>query len=109
MAAAPAVSPGAPYTQHAQGCGRPGEVITLPEVLMTDWNSTVARLGSPAKLLVKEWAKLRYGVFDEHGFRGDPLYPNHYRVQGKWLEDLWEHPEAQTDEDADDSDDRARR
>ena len=84
MAAAPAVSPGAPYTQHAQGCGRAGEVITVPEVLLTDWNSTVARLGSPAKLLTKEWAKLRYGVFDEHGFRGDPLYPNHYRVQGKW-------------------------
>jgi hypothetical protein len=26
--------------------------------------------GNPAKLFVHEWAKLRYGVFDEFGFSG---------------------------------------
>ena len=40
---------------------------------------------SPAKLFVKEWAKFRYGIFDEHGFAGDILYPNFYKVQGKYL------------------------
>ena len=27
------------------------------------------------KLFVHEWAKLRYGVFDEHGYPGDSQYP----------------------------------
>ena len=27
------------------------------------------------KLFVHEWAKLRYGVFDEHGYPGDRQFP----------------------------------
>ena len=46
---------------------------------------TLQQRGSPAKLLVKEWAKFRYGVFEEHGFANDPLYPNFYKVEDKFL------------------------
>ena len=75
----------APYTQHSEACGQPGDLILLPEIFLTDWNSTLERFVSPAKTFVKEWAKYRYGVFDEHGFLGDSLYPNFYKVQGKFL------------------------
>ena len=81
----PAVSPMFPHTQHSQGCGQAGEVITIPETFLSDWNSTLAAVTSPAKVFVKEWAKLRYGVFDEHGYSGDKLYPNYYKVQGQFL------------------------
>ena len=79
------LSPSAPYTGHSLGCGQPGDRITIPEIFFTDWNSTLDRFVSPAKTFVKEWAKFRYGVFDEHGFTGDTLYPNFYKVQGKFL------------------------
>ena len=29
--------------------------------------------------MVREWAKFRYGVFDEVGYAGDPVYPQCYR------------------------------
>ncbi|CAG0921672.1 unnamed protein product [Notodromas monacha] len=29
-------------------------------------------------IMVREWAKYRYGVFEENGFPGDPLYPSFY-------------------------------
>ena len=32
----------------------------------------------PGNIFVHEWAKLRYGVFEEHGYPGDPLYPMYY-------------------------------
>lgn len=32
----------------------------------------------PARLLVKEFAKYRYGVFDEQGYNNDPIYPMCY-------------------------------
>ena len=79
------ISGRAPYTQHSRGCGQPGDRITIPEIFFTDWNSTLDAFVSPAKTFVKEWAKFRYGVFDEHGFTGDTLYPNFYKVQGKFL------------------------
>ena len=81
----PSVSPRFPHTQHSQGCGQPGEQITIPEAFLSDWNSTLGAVTSPAKVFVKEWAKLRYGVFDEHGYPGDKLYPNYYKVQGQFL------------------------
>lgn len=30
------------------------------------------------KALVHEWAKYRYGVFDEFGYNDDPIYPQCY-------------------------------
>lgn len=35
--------------------------------------------------MVHEWFHYRYGVFDESGVNGDPLYPNGYQIS---------HPEA---------------
>lgn len=34
------------------------------------------------KALIQEWAKYRYGVFDESGFVGDDLYPACYTIPG---------------------------
>lgn len=33
----------------------------------------------PARILVKEFAKYRYGVFDEHGYDQDQVYPMCYK------------------------------
>ena len=30
------------------------------------------------KVFVREWAKYRFGVFEEHGYPGDKLYPMCY-------------------------------
>ena len=32
-----------------------------------------------ARLFVREWAKFRYGVFDEFGYRDDSMYPPFYK------------------------------
>ena len=85
MSRAPVLSPHSPWTQHSGQCGDQGEVIIFPETFFTDWNKTLTQFISPAKTLVKEWAKFRYGVFDEHGYQDDTLYPNYYKVQGKFL------------------------
>ena len=30
------------------------------------------------KALMKEWTRLRWGVFDESGYKDDPVFPLHY-------------------------------
>lgn len=75
----------APHTQQSKGCGERGDFISFSESFFTNWNSTLASWGNPAKLFVKEWAKFRYGIFDEYGFANDVLYPNFYKVQDKFL------------------------
>jgi len=74
-----------PFTQQSKGCGERGDFITFPETFFTNWNNTLNSWGNPAKLFVKEWAKFRYGVYDEYGFANDVLYPNFYKVQDKFL------------------------
>ena len=37
--------------------------------------------GPPGQVFVYEWSKLRYGVFSEHGYPGDSLYPMFYHKQ----------------------------
>ena len=37
--------------------------------------------GPPGQVFLYEWSKLRYGVFEEHGYPGDPLYPMFYSKQ----------------------------
>ena len=34
--------------------------------------------GPYGHVFVHEWSKFRYGVFEEHGYPGDPLYPMFY-------------------------------
>ena len=37
--------------------------------------------GPPGQVFVYEWSRFRYGVFSEHGYPGDPLYPMFYHKQ----------------------------
>ncbi|CAL4069388.1 unnamed protein product [Meganyctiphanes norvegica] len=63
-----------PWTQQSQGCGRPGDFIQFgAELLKGSSNDTVYT--HAAKLLVAEWARFRWGVFDERGHDKDLLYP----------------------------------
>ncbi len=76
--------------QHGQ-CGTPGLRVEIPypgllslddgRVLLP---SNLTRRGGrrrrrrrldDADALLKEWVKFRFGVFEEVGFRGDPIYP----------------------------------
>ena len=57
--------------------------MALPYEFLVRWNRTWETWGDPAKLFVHEWAKLRYGVFDEFGFSRDPLYPNYFKYNGQ--------------------------
>lgn len=72
-----------PYTQQSGGCGQPGDAVYLPYTFVTYWNHTQMEYGRPSKLFIKEWAKLRYGIFDEFGFINDHMYPNYYYHQGR--------------------------
>ncbi|CAG0880619.1 unnamed protein product [Cyprideis torosa] len=67
------VHPG-PYTLQSKGCGEPGEYISLSASFLK--NSNASR--NEARLMVREWAKFRYGVFDEVGYHHDPMYPEFY-------------------------------
>jgi hypothetical protein len=69
---------GSLYTQQSRGCGQPGEFMAMPANFLVDWNATVETWRSPAKMFVHEWAKLRYGVFDEFGFAGTYICPQMY-------------------------------
>ncbi|CAL4095473.1 unnamed protein product, partial [Meganyctiphanes norvegica] len=75
-----------PWAQQSQGCGRPGDVIRMGgDLLRTATNDSHAHA---ARLLLAEWAKFRWGVFEERGDSGDPLYPPLHRGSGgtgEWL------------------------
>lgn len=60
------------YTQQSRGCGQPGDQIYLNYGLLEE---PLADLG---RRLVREFAKYRYGVFDEFGYDEDPVYPTCY-------------------------------
>ena len=72
-----------PFTQQSRGCSLRGDFIHFPYQFFTNWNETKSIYGNPSKLFVHEWAKLRYGIFDEFGFAGDKLYPNFFTVNGQ--------------------------
>ncbi|KAI9558300.1 hypothetical protein GHT06_015053 [Daphnia sinensis] len=65
-----------PYTLHSGKCGVNGNFITLPAEYLED---LAANLKVQAKGLVQQWAQLRYGVFEEHGYPNDELLPYFYR------------------------------
>lgn len=67
------------YALQNDGCGKPGLRIHIPEEFLSSKDT------DKAKTLVKEWAKYRYGVFDESGFIGDELYPACYTIPGSDL------------------------
>ncbi|CAL1270828.1 unnamed protein product [Larinioides sclopetarius] len=65
-----------PYALQNDGCGKSGLRIHIPEEFLSTKGT------ERAKSFVKEWAKYRYGVFDESGFAGDVLYPACYVIPG---------------------------
>ncbi|XP_063590518.1 calcium-activated chloride channel regulator 4A-like [Penaeus indicus] len=66
-----------PYTDQPGGCGVPGRYIHLTPEYLTD-DAQAAWWGPRNKTLVHEWAKLRWGVFDEIGYPHDPTFPLFY-------------------------------
>ncbi|XP_050731210.1 calcium-activated chloride channel regulator 1-like [Eriocheir sinensis] len=63
-----------PYTVQSGGCGDPGQYIHLtPDYLLN--NEEAWWYGPRGKAVLLEWAKYRWGVFDELGYPGDPLFP----------------------------------
>lgn len=58
------------WTQQSTGCGQPGDHIYFNYNSLLDSDTTTL-----SKMFVKEFAKYRYGVFDEQGFIGDAVYP----------------------------------
>lgn len=67
------------WTQQSRGCGRPGDAIHSSYRLFQEPRD----LG---KELTKQWAKYRYGVFDEVGYAGDPVYPSCYASESSHAE-----------------------
>ncbi|CAL4063282.1 unnamed protein product [Meganyctiphanes norvegica] len=62
-----------PWVQQSQGCGKPGDYIQLGGNLLR--GTTNESYHQAAQQLLREWAKFRWGVFDEHGYENDPLFP----------------------------------
>ncbi|KAK8732368.1 hypothetical protein OTU49_007056 [Cherax quadricarinatus] len=66
-----------PWAQQSQGCGRQGDYIQLGgDLLRATTNDTYVHA---ARLLLAEWVKFRWGVFEERGYPNDPLYPPTFR------------------------------
>lgn len=74
-----------PYTQQSRSCGQSGDFVALPFQFLRNRNQTLEMWGDPAKVFVHEFAKFRYGIFDEFGFNHDRMYPNYYYHQGEML------------------------
>jgi hypothetical protein len=72
--------------QSSAQCSRAGDAIDVNyNVLVSDGEAGEEHSRVLAKLFVREWAKFRYGVFDEHGFSGDLMYPAHFVRDGRVL------------------------
>ena len=68
-----------PYTLQPGGCKERGEYIHITPDFLTHLNtSTADTFGPLEKVFVHEWAKFRYGVFEEYGYPGDSQYPLFY-------------------------------
>nr|XP_027220988.1 calcium-activated chloride channel regulator 2-like [Penaeus vannamei] len=69
----------APWTLQVGGCGQPGRNIFFTPRYLAETNYTEA-LGDPGRVVVHEWAKYRWGVYEEFGHPEDPLYPAFHRT-----------------------------
>lgn len=58
-----------------------GDFFYIFEILYTNLILTFIHFADRA--FVKEWAKFRYGVFEELGFPNDPIYPTYYKQGGE--------------------------
>ena len=69
-----------PFTQQSKGCHSRGDFTQIPYTFLTNWNGTWEEFGDPSRVFVHEFAKLRYGIFDQHGFPNDPIYPDRVNI-----------------------------
>ena len=78
----PSLGTARPLALQTGGCGAAGRHIALsaPWLLQQGANNTAR-----AELLAREFFKLRFGVFDERGWEGDPVYPAHYTTASRVL------------------------
>ena len=68
-----------PYTLQSGDCGQPGDHIHLTPWYVTHYDTEAETMyGRAEKVLVHEWAKLRWGVFEEYGYPGDQKFPMFY-------------------------------
>ena len=60
-----------PYTVQNRDCGDPGDFTHLSSwFVLNHANNASAEFGRTDKVIVHEWAKLRWGVFEEFGYPG---------------------------------------
>ncbi|XP_022698475.1 calcium-activated chloride channel regulator 3A-1-like [Varroa jacobsoni] len=71
-----------PFVVQYGGCGVQGRHLVVPDTFLRTYaaNSDQSpnrfdKYGKPHHVLLREWAVYRYGVFKEHGFPRDPVYP----------------------------------
>lgn len=62
-----------PTTIQYGTCGKPGLQIQMSQRFLTEAAGTTSTERS--KDLLRQWVHYRYGVFAEHGFAGDKMYP----------------------------------
>ncbi|KAK7086992.1 hypothetical protein SK128_026654 [Halocaridina rubra] len=67
----------APMTIPGGGCGIPGANMEVPLDYVTE-QVVQAMYGETGRVMAAEWLKYRYGVYEEHGYPGDSLYPHAY-------------------------------
>eukprot|EP00088_Acartia_fossae_P037068 TRINITY_DN3825_c0_g1_i9.p1 TRINITY_DN3825_c0_g1~~TRINITY_DN3825_c0_g1_i9.p1 ORF type:complete len:1096 (-),score=180.73 TRINITY_DN3825_c0_g1_i9:110-3397(-) len=73
-----------PTTKRSPNCGQPGDFTTIPTGFVKNPfpsfsnGSLVGGVTSKGRHLVYEFAKLRWGVFEEHGYPGDIHFPDFY-------------------------------
>ena len=72
-----------PFTLQTGGCGEEGEYIQISNAFIENYGNIESTFGPPGQVFVHEWAKYRYGVFDEFGYPGDKKYPMFY-YKSQW-------------------------
>jgi len=67
-----------PFTRQYRNCGEKSDDIFLPaDFLQSNFSYSVK-----GSILFHEWTKFRYGVFEEHGYYEDDVYPGCYSSSG---------------------------
>merc|ERR1719239_764241 len=73
-----------PYTVQNRDCGDPGDFTHLTSwFVLNHATDASTEFGRTDKVIVHEWAKLRWGVFEEFGYPGDERFPMFY-FQTTW-------------------------
>ena len=70
------------YFTYKTKLGYPPLLLQITEnYLNRDVETPDSVFGPSGQVFVYEWSKFKYGVFEEHGYPGDPLYPMFYSEQ----------------------------